>query len=85
MPFPPDCERVPGFGITTGATGCGWEIMSIPPDRAHMPLAGAAACAPFSVRFYVYDGTLVEVRFFQDGHRLRRAIESIASDQFHRR
>ena len=34
------------------------------------------------MRFYVDDGVLVEVRFFQDERRLRRAIESLTLDHF---
>ena len=34
------------------------------------------------MRFYVDDGILIEVRFFQDGRRLQRTTESLASDYF---
>ena len=88
MPIPPDCERVPGSGITTGVTHASWETLSIPPDRTHIPdcerVPGNDGDAgdPFFVWFYVDGGILVKVRFFQDGRRLRRAIESLASDHF---
>ena len=42
----PDCERVPVSVVTAGATNAGWESMSIPPDRAHIPSAGVAIGAP---------------------------------------
>lgn len=36
----------------------------------------------FFVRYYVDDGVLVEAKFFQDGRRCRRAVQSLASDHF---
>lgn len=60
----------------------GRETMSIPSDCERVSGAGGNAGDQFFVRFYVDDGILVEVRFFQDGRRLRRAIESLASDHF---
>ena len=43
---------------------------------------GGDASDPFFVRFYVDGDILVEVRFFQDGRRLQRAKEYLASDPF---
>ena len=40
MPIPPDCERVPGSGVTAGATDALSETMS-----THMPGAGVAGVA----------------------------------------
>ena len=55
--------------------------MSILSDCECVPRTGGDAGYHFFVRFYVDDGILVEVRFFQDGRRLRRAIESLPPDQ----
>ena len=46
MLIPPACERVPGPGVTTGATDADWETMSIPPDRGHVPGVSVATGAP---------------------------------------
>ena len=43
---------------------------------------GGFAGSAFFVRYYVDDGVLVEARFFQDGRRCRRAVQSLASDHF---
>ena len=34
------------------------------------------------MRYYVDDGILIEVRFFADGRRCRKAVQSLASDHF---
>ena len=56
--------------------------MPISSDCERVPGNGGDAGDPFFVRFYLDDGILVEVRFFQDGRRFRRAIESLASYYF---
>lgn len=58
------------------------EVMPIPPDCERVPGSGGGAGDRYFVRFHVDDGILVEVLFFRDGRRLRRAIESLASDHF---
>ena len=78
MLIPPDRTHIPGAGVATGAPGPDQETMSIPSDCERVPGNGGDAGDPFFVRFYVDDGILVEVRFFQDGRKLRRAMESLA-------
>ena len=78
MLIPPDRTHIPGAGVATGAPGPDQETMSIPSDCERVPGNGGHAGDPFFVRFYVDDGILVEVRFFQDGCKLRRAMESLA-------
>ena len=56
--------------------------MPIPSDCERVPGNGGDAGNPFFVRVYVDDVILVEDRFFQDGRRLRRPVESLASDNF---
>ena len=82
MSIPPDYTHIPGAGIAAGAPGPDRETMPIPSDCECVPVSGGDASDPFFVRFYVDDGILVKVRFFQGGRRLRRAIESLASDPF---
>ena len=78
MSIPPDRTHIPGADIATGAPGPDRETMSIPSDCERVPGNGGDAGGPFFVRFYVDDGILVGVRFFQDGRKLRRAMESLA-------
>ena len=80
MPIPPDYRRIPGAGVAAGAPGPDQETMSIPSDCERVPGNGGDAGDSFVVRFYVDDGILFEVCFFQDGRRLRRMIESFALD-----
>ena len=82
MSIRPDCTHIPGAGVAAGAPGPDRETMPIPSDCERVPGNGSDAVDPFFVRFCVDDGILVEVCFFQDGRRLRRAIESLASDHF---
>ena len=80
MPIPPDNTRIPGAGVAAGAPGPDQETMSIPSDCERVPDNGGDAGDSFVVRFYVDDGILFEVRFFQDGRRLRCMTESLALD-----
>ena len=54
----------------------------LPRDCATIVMDGGFAGSVFFVRYYVDDGVLVEVRFFRDGRRCLRAVQSIASDHF---
>ena len=76
----PDCTLIRDAGVAAGAPGPNQETMSIPSDSERVPGNGGDAGDPFVVRFYVHDSILAEVRFFQDGRRLRRMIESLALD-----
>ena len=78
----PDSTNIPGAGVATGAPGPDRETMSIPSDCERAPGAGGDAGDPFFLKFYVDDGILVEVRFFQHGGRLQLAMKSLASDCF---
>ena len=71
-----------GSGVSAGALDDDWETMPIPSDCKRVAGTGNGAGGHFFVRFYRDDVILVEVRFFQDERRWRRAIESIASDHF---
>ena len=46
------------------------------------PVAAATPGVVFFVRYYVYDGILVEVQWWPDGRRCMRAVQSSASDHF---
>ena len=85
MSIPPDRGHIPCAGVVTGAPGPDRETMPIPSDCERVTGAGGDAGDPFFVQFYVDDGILFEVPFFQDGRRLRLAFESLASDHFHGR
>ena len=74
----PDYTRIRDAGIAAGAPGPDQETMSIPSDCERVPGNGSDAGDPFVVRFYVDGSILVGARFFQDGRRLRRMIESLA-------
>lgn len=54
---------------------------AVPVPLDCLPIAGEGGFAGsrFFVRYYVDDGVLSEVRFFEDGRRCLRAIQSIAS------
>ena len=54
----------------------------LPRDCATLVMDGGFAGSAFFVRYYVDDGVLVEARFFRDGRRCLRAVQSIASDHF---
>ena len=82
MSIQPDYAYIPGASFAAGAPGSDWKTMPIPSDCLRVPGTGGDAGDLFFVWFYVDDGNLVEVRLFQDRRRLRRAIESLASDQF---
>ena len=82
MSIPPDHAHIPGAGDAAGTPGSDREMIPISSDCERVPGTGGVASNPFFERFYVYDGILVEVRFFQDGPRLRRAIESLVQDHF---
>lgn len=60
----------------------GEAAVSLPPDCTKVAGEGGFAGSPFFVRYYVDDGVLVEARFFADGRRCVRAIQSSASDHF---
>ena len=74
----PDYTRIPDADVAAGAPGPDPETMSIPSDCERVLGNGGDAGDPFVVRFYVDDSILVGARFFQDGRRLRRMIESLA-------
>ena len=80
--IPPDFTNIPGIGVAAGAPGSDRETMPTPSDCKRVPGNGGDAGDIFFVKFYVDDGILVEVRFFQDRRKLRRAIESLGSDHF---
>ena len=82
MSIPPNCVHIPCVNVAAGAPSHDQETMPIPSDFERVPGNGCDAGDPFFVRFYVDDGILVDARFFQDRRRLRRAIESVASDPF---
>ena len=82
MSILPDCPHIRGAYLATGAPGPDQGTVTIPSDCERVPGNGGATSYTFFVWFYIDDGILVDVRFFQDGPRLRRAIESLASDQF---
>ena len=82
MSIPPDHTHIPSVGVAAGAPGPYRETMPIPSDCERVPGDAGDAGDPFFVRLYLSDGILVEVRFFQDGRRLRRSIEPLASDHF---
>ena len=85
MPIPPYCERalhIPDAVVATGAYAPGREMMRIPSKCERVPGTSGDAGDPIFVRFYVAGSIVVEVRFFQNGRWLRRAIESLASDHF---
>ena len=82
MSIPPHRVHIPGAGVVAGAPGPDRETMPIPSDCERVLGNGGDVGDPFFVSPYVDDGILVEVHFFPDGRRLRRAIESIASDHF---
>lgn len=67
--------------VSVGAA-IGRETTPIPSNCERVRGAGGNCDDFFFVRFYVDGGILVEVRFFRDGRRLRRAVESLASDRF---
>ena len=79
---PPDSTHIPGASVAAGAPGPDRETMSILSYCESVPGNGSEADDPFLVGFYIDDGLLVEVRFFQDERRLRSAMESLASDHF---
>ena len=54
----------------------------LPRDCATIVKDSGLAGSAFFVRYYVDDGVLVEAKFFQDGRRCRRAVQSLASDHF---
>ena len=60
----------------------GVPVVSIPGDCG--PVSGSSGNAGnyFFVRYYVDDGTLVEVQWWPDGRRFLRAVQSLASDHF---
>ena len=70
MSIPPDRAHILGAGVTDGAPSPHQDIISIPSDCERVPGAGSDAGNPFFVWFYVDDGILVEVRFFQERRKL---------------
>ena len=65
--------------IPSAAAG---PAVPVPPDCLPIVGEGGYAGSRFFVRYYVDDGVLIEVRFFEDGRRCLKAIQSIASDHF---
>lgn len=60
----------------------GRAAIPVPADCRPVDGEGGYAGSPYWVRYYVDDGVLVEVRFFKDGRRCLRAVQSLASDHF---
>jgi len=58
------------------------SAVSLPRDCEPVVMDGGFAGSEFFVRYYVDDGVLVEARFFRDGRRCLRAVQSLASDHF---
>ena len=83
MSIPPDFTHIPGAGVAAGTPGPDRETMPTPSDCKRVPGNGDDAGGPFFVRFHVDDGILVEVRFFQDERRMRRAIRLPRVDPLH--
>ena len=80
--IPPNRIHILGVSVATDTPDLDRENMPIPLHCERVPANGGDSGDPFFVRFYVDDGNTVEVRFFQDGCRLRRAMESLAADYF---
>ena len=80
MSIPSDYEHMRGAAVAAGAPGPDGGTMLIPSHCKRGPGTIVDAVDPFTVRFYIDDGILVGVGFFQDGRRLRSDIESLASD-----
>lgn len=54
----------------------------LPTGCNQLPGTGGGPDDVFFVRYYVDDGVLVEVQWFRDGRRCRKATQSLASDHF---
>ena len=82
MSISPDRAHVSDAGVAAKPPGLDRETMPIPSDFERVPGTSIDTSDPFYVHLCVDDGILVEVRFFQDGRRLRLAIESLTLDPF---
>lgn len=60
----------------------GGRAAALPSDCARVQGWSGRTGSVFFVRYYVDDGILVEVQWFQDGRRCIRALQSLASDHF---
>ena len=79
--IPPEHAHISGAGVA-GAIDPYRETVTIQSDCERVSSTHGDAGNPFFVWFYVEDGILVEVRFFQDWCRLRRVMASLALDNF---